>query len=173
MKKIKLLLGTIAIFGGLFLFSGQTTYASTTHYDRAPKVLKGGWVTNYHKTPRKYSDSRNRYWFTNLYVTNKQFHLEDFMLNKHKGNEYNSGPYGAFSGKRWYLAFEKLTSRRYYVFGSIDFWDNSKAQNGYGIVLSHSHKHAKVYSFKVTLRNGYSDFSHRHYIGYFHRGSQP
>lgn len=52
MKKIKLLLGTIAVIGGLFLFSGQTTYASTTHWDRAPKALKGEWQTATHKTPK-------------------------------------------------------------------------------------------------------------------------
>lgn len=169
MKKFKLLFGTIAIFGGLFLFSGQTTQASTTHWDRAPKVLKGNWITGYHKTPRKYSSSRNRYYYTSLNVTNKQFHIEDFMLNKYKHSEYNSGPYGAFSNV-YSLGFQKVTSRRYYVWGSASSWDNTNYVNGYGIVLSHSHKHLKLYSFHVKATHDSVHFSHRHYVGYFHRG---
>lgn len=169
MKKIKLLLGTIAVIGGLFLFSGQTTYASTTHWDRAPKALKGEWQTATHKTPKKYSNLENRYYWKNLEVTNKIFQLNTFMLNKHKVHDYESGPHGAYSHV-YSLAFEKVSSRRYYVWGSMLNYGSSKAQAGFGIVLSHSHKHLKLYSFKAKMKHGYVDFTNRHYEGYYRRG---
>jgi len=151
---------------GVFGESNTNTYASSTHWNKAPKVLKGSWQTATHKTAKKLSNSRNRYWNTNLYIDNNDFHLEDFMLNKHKGNEYNSGPYGAFNGKTSNLAFQKMTKHHY------DIWGNSqtmftKNMSGFSVYLSKSRKSMKVYSRKVTDRGSSYHFGSKYYIARF------
>lgn len=168
MKKIFMLLLTVVCSTLLGVSTETTVSADAPRFNRAPTVLKGAWQTKTHKTARKYSNSRNRYWYTSLYITNKQFHLEDFMLNKHKINEYNSGPYGAYNGKTDSLAYRKTKNRHYNIYGNIapNF---EKGVWGYSVVLAKSHKSMKVYSHKLTDHGSYYTFGKKHYVGNFYK----
>lgn len=168
MKKILISCLTIILSCTIGLSVSTNVSASSTHFNKAPKVLKGSWKTKTRKTPKKYSSSRNRYAYTDLYITNKQFHLEDFMLNKHKGNEYNSGPYGAYSGKTDKLGFQKMSSRHYDIWGNIQPMFESR-MSGFSVYLSESHRSMKVYSRNITDHGDYYRFGAKHYIGRFYR----
>jgi len=153
----------LGVFGG----SNTNTFASSTHWNKAPKILKGSWRTTTYKTAKKYSNSRNRYWYSHVYIDNKDFHVEDFMLNKHKENEYNSGPYGAFNDKISKLAFQKMAKRHYNIRGS-DSTIFSSGITVFSVYLSKSHKSMKIYS-----HNRFPDFSShfgsKHYVGRFYK----
>lgn len=164
------LLFLAALGFGMFLVNINIPFAraDAPNFNKAPTALKGSWQTKIHKTANKYSNKRNRYWFSSLYVTNKQFHLEDFMLNKHKGNEYNSGPYGAYKGKTDSLAFRKTKNRHYNIYGNIAP-DVEKGVWGYSVVLSKNNRSMKVYSHKLTDYGSYYTFGKKHYIGNFYK----
>lgn len=157
-----------ALFCGLGLgFSNPgKMQASTVHFNKAPKVLKGPWATKDRK-PKTHNDKRIHYWVTYLYVTNRDFHLEDFALDKHKENLFNSGPYGSFAGERHKLAFRKISSRHYVITGDYQILSD-QYKSGYRVRLSKSRKSMKVYRYTKVKRPGYV-FGHRYYVGKFYR----
>lgn len=158
MKQIKILLGAFLIFGGLLFATSTPAQADTYLYNKAPKVLKGSWETNY----RHYKGYRHEK--TSLYVSNTQFCLHDTFTSS-----WNSGAYGARNGY-YAMTYEKSSPRHYYVFGSEWYAPHSKIPGlGFGVVFTHSYKHFKLYQFRVTMHHDGFATSHRHYIGYFHR----
>lgn len=158
MKKIKILLGALLVFSGLTFATSTPAQADTYLYNRAPKVLKGGWETNYHH----YKGYRHEK--TSLWVSNKQFCLHDAFTSS-----WNSGAYGAQNGY-YAMTYEKSSSRHYYVFGSEWYAPHSKTPaSGFGVVFTHSYKHLKLYQFRVAMKHGYFVTGHRRYIGYLHR----
>ncbi|MFT8902781.1 hypothetical protein [Liquorilactobacillus nagelii] len=89
------------------------------------------------------------------------------MLNKALGNNNNSGPYGAFKDY-WALGYQKLSSHRYIIFGTL--YLGSKQGSQYGVVLSKNFKNLKLYNFKVKIKHNYWYTGKAHYVGRFHRG---
>lgn len=171
-KRFVISLVAVSFFGSfLFTYNTSLVGASTTKFNKAPAILCGDWRTRIHKTKRG-ANFRNRYWFTNLYVNNTQFHLEDFMLNKYKHNEYNSGPYGSFKGY-WSLGFQKYTSHRYYIWGSMQPDVMYKKYTGYGVVLSKNYKSLKLYYFKVKAHKTTVSFGKAHYVNHFYKRADP
>lgn len=166
MKKILIFLNAMLIMLGLLVVTSPTASASKIYYNHVPSVLRHTWQTKTYKTQKKYSSARNRYWYTSLSPSNTDFHLEDFMLNKHKGNEYNSGPYGPVKGY-WALAYEKISAHRFYVMGTVYY--GSKKASQYGVIFSKNYKSLKLYSFNVKVRHNTLYSGKAHYVGKFYR----
>ncbi|EHO50735.1 hypothetical protein [Lentilactobacillus kisonensis] len=170
MKKLNLLVGTLVLGLGITLACQSPAAAAKVYDNHAPAVLRHNWVSPLYRTPKSQRDARNYYWYRNLYVTNTQFHLEDFMLSKNRTASYNSGPYGAFKGY-YNLAYEKLSSCHYLVEGSMQP-SGTKKVTEYGIALSHNYRTLKLYDFnhlKVIKDTVYPGKAH--YVGKFHRGT--
>lgn len=160
-NRIKILVGMIIVFAELLVAKTTPVFAAT-RYDVAPKVLKGSWTSSHHKT----SHYGHRNWFTILSVSNTVFSLRDFT---HDGAGF-TGEYGIHKGY-WALGFQKASPRHYYVWGSDNqYGSHSKGEKQFGIVFTHSYKHFKMYSFKVTFEHGEPYYGNKHYAGYFHRG---
>lgn len=154
---------------GVFSLSFSVTeraQAQAIHFNRAPKVLKGGWETNDRKL-KVHSDPRIHYVVTSLYVANKEFHLEDFTMDKHKENLFNSGPYGSFARKHHKLAFRKISNRHYVITGDYSAM-SGEYKSGYQVYLSKNRRSVKVYRYAKIKRPGYVK-GHRYTVGNFHK----
>jgi len=141
--------------------------ASSIHYNKVPKVLKGEWSTKYLKV----NDSSNpkvHYRYTRLFVTNRDFHLEGYYADKHKNNISNSGIYGSFAGSHHKLAFRKICSRHYVITGDYQPTSTDNKSSGYRVRLSKSHKSMKLYCYAKVKRPGYVK-GKRQYVGNFYR----
>lgn len=168
MKKAKVLLETFVATTGLVGLMNSPVAASKVYY-HVPSVLHHNWVSPLYRTPKSQRNFHNWYWYRNLYATNSRFQLEGFVLNKNKGNNNNSGPFGVFKDY-WALGYEKVSPRKYLVSGSAYSFGNSKTPAQFGIVLSRNHRALNLYSFKAKVKNGYLKTGRAHYFGHFYKG---
>lgn len=168
MNKRSLYLIILAITWGIVGFhSSQPVLASSVHFNKAPKVIKGMWATKTLKIAKKYRNNNNYYWTNGIYVNNKNFSLEGHTFTKHMGSVSNTGRYGTFSGDYHRLAFRKVSSRSYVLTGDRQpMFD--KVRTGYKVILSKDHKSMKVYYYAKVKRSGYVG-GHKHYEGNFFR----
>jgi len=138
--------------------------ASSVHFNKVPKILRGVWESKEYKKKR-HNDSHIYFLNKQLIVHNKEFHLEDFVSDEHKNRLFNSGPYGSFAGNQHKLAFRKISNRHYMITGDYQA-QSDEFHSGYRVLLSKNHKSMKVYRYTKVKRPGYVT-GHQFYVGYF------
>ncbi|MCT3391420.1 hypothetical protein [Lentilactobacillus hilgardii] len=168
--KLKIFVFGIAVFWGInVLVDSQQVNAAKIHYNHVPAVLNHNWISPLYRAKKSQRTPYNQYWYTNLSPSNTRFQLQDFVLNKNLGNNNNSGPYGAFKDY-WALGYQKLSSHRYIIFGTLYLDLGSKQGSQYGVVLSKNYKNLKLFNFKVKIKHNYWYTGKSHYVGRFYRG---